>query len=218
MTAALADGSAARTAVRRPRRPSTIGPAAFRSTTSPTCAPAGLMGLMVPERLGGLGAGFADYADVAYELARGNGATALVFNMHASVTGALAGIPGGDGRHARHTAGVLRRPRRDPARRRGWRVLRRRDERARRRLAAVRDHHVVRARGRRVPDQGREDVRLRCRPRRRLPGRRARRRRPAGGLAVPGAGDAPRAARSRRPGTRWACAPPARTTCTSTSW
>jgi alkylation response protein AidB-like acyl-CoA dehydrogenase len=51
------------------------------------------LGLMVPTRLGGLGAGFADYADVAYELARGNGATALVFNMHASVTGALAGIP-----------------------------------------------------------------------------------------------------------------------------
>jgi alkylation response protein AidB-like acyl-CoA dehydrogenase len=54
---------------------------------------AGLFGLLVPERLGGLGAGFAGYADVAHELARGNGATALVFNMHASVTGALAGIP-----------------------------------------------------------------------------------------------------------------------------
>jgi alkylation response protein AidB-like acyl-CoA dehydrogenase len=54
---------------------------------------AGLYGLMVPARLGGLGAGFADYADVAYELARGNGSTALVFNMHASITGALAGIP-----------------------------------------------------------------------------------------------------------------------------
>jgi alkylation response protein AidB-like acyl-CoA dehydrogenase len=53
---------------------------------------AGLLGLMVPAGLGGLGASFADYADIAYELARGNGATALVFNMHASVTGALAGI------------------------------------------------------------------------------------------------------------------------------
>ncbi len=53
----------------------------------------GLMGLMAPVALGGLGATFGDYADVAYELARGNGATALVFNMHASVTGALAGIP-----------------------------------------------------------------------------------------------------------------------------
>jgi alkylation response protein AidB-like acyl-CoA dehydrogenase len=54
---------------------------------------AGLMGLMVPDRLGGLGSTFSEYADVAYELARGNAATALVFNMHASVTGALAGIP-----------------------------------------------------------------------------------------------------------------------------
>jgi alkylation response protein AidB-like acyl-CoA dehydrogenase len=53
---------------------------------------AGLFGLLVPTRLGGLGAGFADYADVAYELARGNGATALVFNMHASVTGALGAM------------------------------------------------------------------------------------------------------------------------------
>ena len=54
---------------------------------------AGLLGLMVPASLGGLGATFAEYADVAYELARGNGATALVFNMHASVTGALATTP-----------------------------------------------------------------------------------------------------------------------------
>jgi alkylation response protein AidB-like acyl-CoA dehydrogenase len=54
---------------------------------------AGLFGLMVPTRLGGSGAGFAEYTAVAQELARGNGATALVFNMHASVTGALAGIP-----------------------------------------------------------------------------------------------------------------------------
>lgn len=54
---------------------------------------AGLFGLMVPAHLGGAGAGFGEYAEVAHELARGNGATALVFNMHASVTGALAGIP-----------------------------------------------------------------------------------------------------------------------------
>ncbi|GAA3737149.1 acyl-CoA dehydrogenase family protein [Plantactinospora mayteni] len=53
---------------------------------------AGLLGLMVPARLGGLGASFAGYAAVASELARGNGATALVFNMHASVTGALGAL------------------------------------------------------------------------------------------------------------------------------
>ncbi len=54
---------------------------------------AGLLGLMVPVRLGGAGAGFADYARVAMELGRGNGATALIYNMHASVTGALAHTP-----------------------------------------------------------------------------------------------------------------------------
>ncbi|GAA1822378.1 acyl-CoA dehydrogenase family protein [Luedemannella flava] len=54
---------------------------------------AGMFGLLVPSRLGGLGADYADYAKVAFELARGNGATALVFNMHASVTGALNGVP-----------------------------------------------------------------------------------------------------------------------------
>jgi alkylation response protein AidB-like acyl-CoA dehydrogenase len=53
----------------------------------------GLLGLMVPERLGGAGASFSDYARVAIALGRGNGAVALVFNMHASVTGALAQVP-----------------------------------------------------------------------------------------------------------------------------
>lgn len=53
----------------------------------------GLLGLLVPQRLGGLGAGFEQYAAVAMALARGSGSTALVFNMHASVTGALAGVP-----------------------------------------------------------------------------------------------------------------------------
>jgi alkylation response protein AidB-like acyl-CoA dehydrogenase len=53
---------------------------------------AGLFGLMVPPALGGSGASFAEYTAVATELARGNGATALVFNMHASVTGALCAV------------------------------------------------------------------------------------------------------------------------------
>ncbi|MFG1870084.1 acyl-CoA dehydrogenase family protein [Micromonospora arborensis] len=53
---------------------------------------AGLFGLMVPRALGGLEASFAEYTAVATELARGNGATALVFNMHASVTGALGAV------------------------------------------------------------------------------------------------------------------------------
>ncbi|MGP3966347.1 acyl-CoA dehydrogenase family protein [Streptomyces sp. 6N223] len=53
----------------------------------------GLLGLLVPTRLGGCGASFADYAAVATELASGAGATALIFNMHAAVTGALAHTP-----------------------------------------------------------------------------------------------------------------------------
>jgi alkylation response protein AidB-like acyl-CoA dehydrogenase len=53
----------------------------------------GLLGLMVPQALGGMGAGFTTYAHVARELARGNGATALLFNMHSSITGALASTP-----------------------------------------------------------------------------------------------------------------------------
>jgi alkylation response protein AidB-like acyl-CoA dehydrogenase len=51
---------------------------------------AGLLGLMAPVRLGGIGASFTDYAEVAMALGAGNGSTALIFNMHASVTGALA--------------------------------------------------------------------------------------------------------------------------------
>ncbi|ANZ43490.1 acyl-CoA dehydrogenase [Lentzea guizhouensis] len=54
---------------------------------------AGLLGLMAPEQLGGAGASFADYTDVAIQLGSGAGATALIFNMHASVTGALAHTP-----------------------------------------------------------------------------------------------------------------------------
>lgn len=53
----------------------------------------GFTGLMVPEELGGLGAGFEDYVRVASTLALGSGSTALIFNMHASVTGGLASVP-----------------------------------------------------------------------------------------------------------------------------
>src|SRR5918996_4549219 len=53
----------------------------------------GLLGLMVPATLGGMGAGFEEYVRVAMALARASGSTALIFNMHASVTGGLASIP-----------------------------------------------------------------------------------------------------------------------------
>ena len=65
----------------------------FPVETSPTCARPGCSGCSCRTALGGLGAELRRLRAVAYELARGNGATALVFNMHASVTGALAGIP-----------------------------------------------------------------------------------------------------------------------------
>jgi alkylation response protein AidB-like acyl-CoA dehydrogenase len=42
----------------------------------------GLLGLCVPERHGGLGAGFETYCLVAEQLAQGNASTALTFNMH----------------------------------------------------------------------------------------------------------------------------------------
>jgi alkylation response protein AidB-like acyl-CoA dehydrogenase len=53
----------------------------------------GFLGLMVPGRLGGLDASFEDYVRVAATLAAGSAATALIFNMHASVTGGLAQLP-----------------------------------------------------------------------------------------------------------------------------
>jgi alkylation response protein AidB-like acyl-CoA dehydrogenase len=54
---------------------------------------AGLLGLLVPLRLGGQGGTFAAWADAARVLAEGSGSTALALNMHTSVVGALAGTP-----------------------------------------------------------------------------------------------------------------------------
>jgi alkylation response protein AidB-like acyl-CoA dehydrogenase len=42
----------------------------------------GLLGLCVPERYGGLGAGYEAYCLVSEQIAQGSGATALTFNMH----------------------------------------------------------------------------------------------------------------------------------------
>jgi alkylation response protein AidB-like acyl-CoA dehydrogenase len=53
----------------------------------------GFLGLLVPESLGGAGVGFRDYVRVGMAMARGSPATALLYNMHAAVTGGLAGIP-----------------------------------------------------------------------------------------------------------------------------
>src|SRR5215469_8505437 len=43
---------------------------------------AGLIGLCVPERYGGLGADYETYCLVSEQLAQGNASTALTFNMH----------------------------------------------------------------------------------------------------------------------------------------
>jgi alkylation response protein AidB-like acyl-CoA dehydrogenase len=69
------------------------GPAAFPTDDLDDLRAEGFLGLMVPGRLGGMGAGFEDYVRVAATLAAGNAATALIFNMHASVTGGLAQLP-----------------------------------------------------------------------------------------------------------------------------
>ena len=44
----------------------------------------GLLALCIPERFGGLGEGFETYCLVAEQLALGNAATALTFNMHST--------------------------------------------------------------------------------------------------------------------------------------
>jgi alkylation response protein AidB-like acyl-CoA dehydrogenase len=69
------------------------GDASFPAEDFADIRDAGLAGLMVPSELQGMGAGFTEYVQVAEALARGSASTALLFNMHASVTGALAGIP-----------------------------------------------------------------------------------------------------------------------------
>ncbi len=77
----------------RERAPAYDEDAAFPERDIEAIREAGLLGLLVPHRLGGMGAGFEQYTAVAVALARGSGSSALVFNMHASVTGALAGVP-----------------------------------------------------------------------------------------------------------------------------
>jgi alkylation response protein AidB-like acyl-CoA dehydrogenase len=53
---------------------------------------AGLMGLMVPENHGGMGADFYQYTRAAGRLAQGDGSTALTFNMHNIITATLAEV------------------------------------------------------------------------------------------------------------------------------
>jgi len=68
-------------------------PAEFPSEDVNDIRNEGLLSLLVPERLGGMGASFHDYVQVAMTLSSANGSTGLIFNMHACVTGALATLP-----------------------------------------------------------------------------------------------------------------------------
>jgi alkylation response protein AidB-like acyl-CoA dehydrogenase len=85
-----AEDLAARFAARAERYDAAAG---FPSEDIDDLRASGLLALLVPERLGGTGAGFAQYVEVAATLARGSPSTALLYNMHASVTGSLAGVP-----------------------------------------------------------------------------------------------------------------------------
>ena len=144
---------------------------------------AGLLGLMVPTRLGGAGAGFADYAEVAMSSAPGQRRDRAGV-QHARLGDRRAGAvhAGRGGPGARRAGVVLRHARPGPAPTppagRFYAVAM--SERGVG-IAAVQADHVVRAGRRRLPRPGLEDVLLRRRARRRLPGRgpphrRARRR------------------------------------------
>ncbi|HVN30269.1 MAG TPA: acyl-CoA dehydrogenase family protein, partial [Candidatus Binataceae bacterium] len=51
---------------------------------------AGMFGVAIPRKLGGLGVGAIGWVAVAEELAQGCGATALAFNMHMNATGGIS--------------------------------------------------------------------------------------------------------------------------------
>ena len=169
-------------------RPNSTGPASSRSRTSPTSGRPDCSGCS--RRAGSVVSEltYADYARVAFELARGQRGNRAGL-QHARVGDRCAGRhPGRAGPVAGGAGRVLRRPRPDPAGGRAGRVLRGGDERARGRVPAVPADHPVRGGGRRLPHQGVQVVRLRGRARRRLPGGRPVGGRRLGGVPVPGAG------------------------------
>ena len=70
---------------------------------------AGLLGIMVPEQFGGLGADFLTYTKALEQIGMGNAATAITYNMHNIVTGGVAemdleAIPGRHGKKMRDFA------------------------------------------------------------------------------------------------------------------
>ena len=113
------------------RRRATTATRPFPSTTMPISAPAGLLGLCVPDRYGGLGADYETYCLVAEQLAQGNASTALTFNMHCLTMLMM----GADRRRHADASRRARAPREAPRRqvprgRRGRRLLRAAPQRA----------------------------------------------------------------------------------------
>ena len=122
--------------------PTTTATAAFPVAGLRRPARRGLFGLMVPTAARRRGAGFADYAEVAIELAPGQRRDGAGL-QHARLGHRRAGRhPRRAGPRAGRTRVVLRSPRPAPRRRRPGALLRGRDERARRRLPAVPAHHA----------------------------------------------------------------------------
>ena len=190
-------------------------------------ASAGLLGLCVPDRHGGLGADYETYCLVAEQLAQGNASTSLTFNMHCLtmlMMGVLADAMAMSSRRARASREAPRRqvPRGD----RGGRLLRAAPQRAgragrdryraRRGRPALR-HHRAKG-GRRLRGQRAEVLRL---PRRAAPPTSPP---PRSGSATSPGSSAPsisrfprtrRACRSPASGIRWGCAARSAATCCS---
>jgi len=69
------------------------GDGAFPSAAVDALRSSGLLGLILPEEVGGLGAGPLAFADVVRELAGACGSTAMVYLMHAAAAVAVAASP-----------------------------------------------------------------------------------------------------------------------------
>jgi alkylation response protein AidB-like acyl-CoA dehydrogenase len=67
--------------------------AAFPTETIEALRTSGLLGLTLPEAVGGLGAGPGEFVDVTASLAEACGSSAMIFLMHVSATACIAAAP-----------------------------------------------------------------------------------------------------------------------------
>jgi alkylation response protein AidB-like acyl-CoA dehydrogenase len=80
--------------------------AAFPTETIEALRTSGLLGLTLPESVGGLGAGPREFVDVTASLAEACGSSAMIFLMHVSATACIAAAPpAGDADILRRLAG-----------------------------------------------------------------------------------------------------------------